>query len=66
LVIPQVQLVRNHSSVTFGTYWLGDTIQFQARLGSMVDIDAAYRIVGIHIDLDENDNETVKLDLNAA
>jgi hypothetical protein len=66
LIIPQVELVTNHSSIAFGTYWLGDTINFQARIASFVNIDADYRIVGIHIDLDENDNETIKLDLNAA
>lgn len=65
LIIPQVELVQNHPSASFGSYWLGDTVQFQARIGSFVNIDAAYRIVGIHIDLDDNDNELVKLDLNA-
>lgn len=66
LIVPQVELVNDHPSIEFGSYWLGDTVTFQARLGDFVNIDAAYRIVAVHIDLDENNNETVKLDLNAA
>lgn len=65
LIIPQVELVTSHSSVPFGSYWLGDTVGFQARIANYVNIDAKYRIVAIHVELDENDNETVKLDLNA-
>lgn len=65
LIIPQVELVASHPSVTWGSYWLGDTVDFQAQLGSYASINAQYRIVGIHVELDDNDNETVKLDLNA-
>ena len=65
LVIPQVRLATAHPSLQFGSYWLGDTIGFQARIADYVNIDADYRIIGIHIELDENDNETVTLDLNA-
>lgn len=64
LVIPQVELVPNHAMTPFGSYWLGDTITFQARIGAFVNIDAQYRIVGVHIELDAEDNETIKLDLN--
>lgn len=64
LIIPQVQLVGSHSSIEFGSYWLGDTVGFRARLGNYVSIDAEYRIVGIHLELDDNDNENVTLDLN--
>lgn len=65
LVIPQIELVPNHPMSPFGSYWLGDSITFQAKIGSFVNIDAPYRIVAIHIDLDAEDNETIKLDLNA-
>jgi len=65
LIVPQVELVAEHPSIEFGSYWLGDTITFQARLGDFVNIDAQYRIVAVHVELDANDNETIKLDLNA-
>jgi hypothetical protein len=65
LIIPQVRLVETHPSVPFGSYWLGDTINFRARVAQVVTINAEYRIIGIHVDLDENDNETITLDLNA-
>lgn len=64
LIIPQVQLATGHPSVEFGTYWLGDTVGFQARIANYLSIDADYRIVGIHIELDENNNENITLDLN--
>lgn len=66
LIIPQVELVSKHPSIPFGSYWLGDTVAFQARIADYVNIDQKYRIVGIHIDLDDEDNETIKLDLNVA
>lgn len=64
LVIPSVQLVKNHPSVAWGSYWLGDTIRFRAAVGSYTTIDSTYRIVAIHVEIDENDNESVTLDLN--
>lgn len=64
LIIPQVQLATSHPSLVFGSYWLGDTVAFQARIASYVNIDADYRIVGIHMELDANDNESIILDLN--
>lgn len=65
LIIPQIELVSSHPSIVFGSYWLGDTVVFKARIANYVNIDSDYRIVGIHLELDENDNETVKLDLNS-
>lgn len=64
LIIPQVQLVGSHPSTEFGSYWLGDTVTFQARIANYVSIDSDYRIVGIHLELDNNDNENITLDLN--
>lgn len=64
LVIPQVQLVKNHPSIEWDSYWLGDTVTFRAKLASYAEIDQPYRIIGIHVDVDENDNESITLDLN--
>lgn len=64
LIIPSVRLDATHPSVAWGSYWLGDIITFRAQIAGFVDIDATYRIVGIQVDLDENDNETITLDLN--
>lgn len=64
LIVPQVQLVADHPSLPWGSYWLGDTVPFQARLGNYVRIEASCRIIGIHVELDENNNETISLDLN--
>lgn len=66
LIIPSVELVDTHPSVEFGTYWLGDTITFQAKLANFTSFESQYRIIAIHVDVDENDNEAIKLDLNAA
>ena len=50
--------------MAWGSYWLGDTIRFRAAVGSYTTIDSTYRIVAIHVEIDENDNESVTLDLN--
>lgn len=64
LIIPNVVLRKQHDSVAWGNYWLGDTIRFVAGVGRFTTIDANYRIVAVHVEVDENDNETVSLDLN--
>jgi hypothetical protein len=66
IVIPQVRLVRDHQSIPWGSYWLGDTITFRASVGSYDTLNAQYRIVQIDVELDDNDNETITLGLNAA
>lgn len=63
-VIPGVKLDTTHPSVHWGAYDLGDTVRFQANLAGYVEIDAYYRIVGIHVDVDDNENEDVSLTLN--
>lgn len=64
LIIPNVRIDSTHPSVAWGSYWLGDTVTFRARIAGFVEIDTQYRIVGINVDLDDNDNETITLDLN--
>jgi hypothetical protein len=66
VIIPRVQLVRSHSSVAWGNYWLGDTITFRATVGNYDSIDTIYRIVQIDVDLDAENDETVTLGLNKA
>ena len=70
LIIPRLKLRTidgtTHPSVAWGTYWLGDTIRFKASVGAFGSLDASYRIVAIHIAIDENHNESVELELNTA
>lgn len=70
LVIPSIKLRsidgEAHPSVPWGSYWLGDTVRFKATIGTFGHIDASYRIVAIHVDIDENDNEAISLEVNAA
>ena len=66
LIIPNVTLRKNHPSVEWGNYWLGDTIRFKAAVGAFTSIDAEYRLVAIHADVDADENTTVTLDLNKA
>lgn len=55
-----------HASIPWGSYWLGDTVRFRATVGSFGVIDASYRIVAIHVEWDENDNESISVEVNAA
>lgn len=64
IIIPQLSLVTTHQSLSWGSYWLGDTVTFRARVGNYDTINAAYRIVQIDVALDDNDNETISLGLN--
>lgn len=66
LVIPDVTLDHRHESVAWGNWWLGDTVTFRANLASYVQIDALYRIVGVKVVLDDNNNPTISLTLNVA
>lgn len=65
VIVPQIRLVRNHPSVVWGSYWLGDIVTFRVRVGDYDWINAPYRIVQIEVQLDANDNETVTLGVNA-
>jgi hypothetical protein len=66
IVIPQITLMRESSTAPWGSYWLGDTVTFRADVGAYQKINAEYRIVQIDVELDDNDNETISLGLNAA
>lgn len=63
-IIPNVVLDSSHSSVAWGEWWLGDTVTFYAKIGEYMTIAEEYRIVGIHIVLDAENNERISLDLN--
>jgi hypothetical protein len=70
IIIPSLTLRTSsgvgHTSVPWGSYWLGDTVRFRAVVGAFGVIDASYRIVAIHVSWDENDNETIAIEVNAA
>jgi hypothetical protein len=57
-----------HPDYVFGDVWLGDIVRLVARAGaaSYVDVDAAYRVVALHIELDNEGFESVTLEVNAA
>lgn len=64
LLVPRLVLDADHPSIPWGSYWIGDTVQVRLRAGSLVNLDRSYRIVGIDIDLDAADNETISVELN--
>lgn len=66
LITPSVQLLQDHQSTPWGSYWLGDTVAFRAKLGNYLSIDTSYRIVAIHVELDDAQNENIRLELNPA
>lgn len=63
-IVPALRIAANHPSLEWGSYNLGDTVTFRAKVADYATIDAPYRIVQIDIDLDDNDNESVTLGLN--
>lgn len=65
IIIPQIRLVKDHPSIPWGSYWLGDIVTFRVRAGGYDFINAPYRIVQMDIALDDNDNETITLGVNA-
>lgn len=65
IIIPQIRLVNDHPSIPWGSYWLGDIVTFRVRAGGYDFINAPYRIVQIDLALDDNDNETITLGVNA-
>lgn len=66
--VPEVQLDTFHSDYDFGAIWLGDTIRLQAEIGAgpYREIDDAFRVVAVHLDLNDQGDEYVSLELNAA
>lgn len=65
-VVPVVRLDTAHPEYVFDAAWLGDTGRLIAEVGNYMGIDADYRVVAMHFDLDTEDNEGVELELNAA
>ena len=67
-IVPVVHLDTMHPDYVFGDVWLGDIVRLVARAGaaSYVDVDAAYRVVALHIELDNEGFESVTLEVNAA
>lgn len=65
-IVPVVQIDTQHPGFTFGEAWLGDTGRLIAEVGNYTGIDADYRIVAMHFDLDSEDNEQLEIELNAA
>lgn len=63
-IVPSLRINANHESLEWGSYNLGDTVNFRARIADYTTIDAEYRIVQIDVELDDNDNETISLGLN--
>lgn len=64
LIVPEVTIDPTHSSVQWGSYWLGDTVNFRAELGDLLSVNDDYRIVQIRGSRDDNGVETITLDLN--
>lgn len=64
-IIPQIQLVKSHASIPWGSYWLGDTVTFRVRAGDYDFLNALYRVVQVDVGLDLELNESVVLGVNA-
>ena len=65
VIVPQIMVVPDHASLQWGSYWLGDIVEFRATVGGYDTIANQYRIVQIDIELDANDNERIILGLNS-
>lgn len=65
-IVPVVELDTEHSDYEFGAVWLGDTVRLIVQIGNYVGIDADYRMVAGHFEINEEDDETATLELNAA
>lgn len=66
LVIPEIKVDLTHPTTPWGSFWLGDTVRVRADLEQYLTIDDAYRVVAINVELDDEDDETVTLELNRA
>lgn len=64
LIIPSMRVTPNHPSISLDNIALGDSVIVRARLQNYASIDAVYRIIAIHVELDDNFNESLTLELN--
>lgn len=64
--VPTLEVDTDHAASPWGSFWIGDTVIVRLRAGSMVNLDGSYRIVAIHVNLDDAGNETVRVEVNAA
>lgn len=65
-IVPVVDLDVDHETYEFGAVWLGDTVTLKAEIGNYMTIDDDYRMVAGHFKIDNDGNETVGLEFNAA
>lgn len=65
-IVPTVQVDVDHPTYTFGTPWLGDTVRVLADVGMYARYDDDYRIVAVHIEIDDEGKESVAYELNLA
>lgn len=66
--VPEIEVDTLHPAFTFGDPWLGDTIRVVGSIGRTPyrRIDQPFRIVAVHVDVDDQDHETMRLELNPA
>lgn len=65
-IIPVIQVDVDHPTYSFGTPWLGDVVRVIADVGMYARYDDDYRIVAVHIEIDDEGKESVAFELNAA
>ena len=63
LIIPGVKIDNTHPSLAWGTYDVGSTVELYLDVSPYAVIDDTYRIGAIHVEPDDNDNESISLDL---
>jgi hypothetical protein len=63
LIIPGVRIDESHPSLAWGSYDVGSNVELYLEAGAYTVIDATYRIAAIHVEIDDNDNESISLDL---
>ena len=64
--VPEVTLNMEHPTVQWGSFGIADVVTVRANLGEAGWYEAEATIAAIHGEIDENDNITVKLELNEA
>lgn len=65
-IVPVVKVDTDHPGYTHGEAWLGDTVRLIAPIGNYWGIDADYRQVAMHFDINSEHDEQLELELNAA
>jgi hypothetical protein len=65
-VVMEVKLDTLHPDYVFGTPWLGDIIRVIGDIGRAPyqRVDSLQRVVGVHVELDEQNYESVTLEVN--